>query len=237
MQATRGHLHAIIGELESSNAELQSLNEELQVASEELQASNEELSTLNDELQSKSGELATVNDILSGIQDSIQLGLMVVDRQYRVRRFNPLAGRIFGLMPEDLGQSLAGVPRTLPLPDLRPKVEAVIAGGPPLVERVGDQDRQYLMQVVPHMDPTGNRIGALVTFADISELARAEAQQREAEQRFRLFMDHSPAVSWIKDAEGRMVWVSGTFETAFGVRLADCEGKTRRRALVSGARG
>ncbi|WP_295442638.1 chemotaxis protein CheB [uncultured Thiodictyon sp.] len=233
LQATRGHLHAIIGELESSNTELQSLNEELQVSTEELQstneelqAGNEELSTLNDELQAKTAEFAAVNDLLNSIQTSIQLALVVVDEQYRVRRFNALAVRIFGLVADDLGQSLAGVPCTLRLPALRQQVESVIQGGPPLVQQVAQEDRYYLMQIAPQIDAAGRRIGAVLSFADTSELTRSEAQRVEAEERFRLFMDHSPAIAWIKDAEGRHIYLSRTFEQRFGVRLEDWQGKT-----------
>ena len=233
LQATRGHLHAIIGELESSNTDLQSLNEELQVSTEELQstneelqAGNEELSTLNDELHFKTNELASVNDLLDSIQNSIQLALVVVDERFRVRRFNALAVRIFGLVPDDLGHSLAGIPCTLTLPTLCQQVEAVVAGGPPLVQRVSRQDRHYLMQIAPHLDAAAQRIGAVLTFADISELTSAEAQRVDAEERFRLFMDNSPAIAWIKDADGRHIYLSRTFEQRFGVRLEDWRGKT-----------
>ncbi len=111
--------------METSSEELQALNEELQASSEELQSSNEELQstneeliTLNDELGAKSAELADTNGALTNILDSIQVGLVMVDGQGKVRRFNPLAVRVFSLMPEDVGQRLCGVPCTLDLPDL-----------------------------------------------------------------------------------------------------------------------
>ena len=233
LAATRAHLHAVIGELETSNADFQALNEELQVSgeelqstNEELQAGNEELSTLNDELQAKGNELGRLNDILNSIQNSIQLALVVVDEDYRVQRFNALAGRIFGLLPTDLGQNLARVPATLDLPGLRGQVESVIAGAPPLIQRVGQGERHYLLQIAPHFDAAGRRLGAILGFADISELVRAETARDQAEERFRLFMDHSPAIAWIKDAEGRHVYLSRPCEQRFGVHLADWSGKT-----------
>ena len=220
LQATRGHLHAIIGELEASNAEMQSLNEELQVSAEELQstneelqASNEELTTLNDELRSKGQELTALNDLLNSIQDSVQLALVVVDGDYRVRRFGAQARRIFGLVEEDLGRSLAGVPCTLPLPDLRREVEAVFAGGAPVVQRVGDGERQYLMQIAPHTDQAGRRLGAVLSFADISDLAQAEAQAREAEERLREAKRLAGLGHWRWDLAGDThIWSKEIFE-------------------------
>lgn len=55
---------------------------------------------------------------------------------------------------------------------------------------------------------------------------RAVAQLREREELFRLFMDHSPAIAWIKDAQNRYVYFSKTFEQRFGARLEDWRGKT-----------
>ncbi len=137
-----------------------------------------------------------------------------------------LTVRIFGLVPDGLGHGLAGIPCTLTLPTLRQQVQAVVAGGPLLVQQVSQQKRDYLMQIAPHLDVAGRRIGAVLTFANISELTRAEAHRIEAEERFRLFMDRSPAIAWIKDVDGRHIYLSRTFEQRFGVWLEDWRGKT-----------
>ncbi|MDS4021404.1 MAG: PAS domain S-box protein [Candidatus Competibacter sp.] len=189
LAATREHLRAVIEEMETSNEELRSLNEELQASFEELQASNEELQstndeviTLNDELRVKSEELAGLNDALANIQDSIQLGLVVVDERGRVRRYNPLAVRVFGLMPEDIGQRLVEVPCTLDLPDLRLQIDQAIHVGVPVVQHVSQGNRHYLMRISPYVEQSGQRTGAVLTFADVSELRRAEIEREQAEE-------------------------------------------------------
>lgn len=53
----------------------------------------------------------------------------------------------------------------------------------------------------------------------------------ESERRFRLFMEHSPAVSWIKDATGRHVFVNDRHETFFGRPAADWLGRTCEEIL------
>ncbi|MEI2781629.1 MAG: PAS domain S-box protein [Candidatus Competibacter sp.] len=233
LAATREHLRAVIEEMETSSEELQALNEELQASSEELQSSNEELQstneeliTLNDELGAKSAELADTNGALTNILDSIQVGLVMVDGQGKVRRFNPLAVRVFSLMPEDVGQRLCGVPCTLDLPDLHGQIAEVIRSGVPVIRRAGQENRHYLMQISPYVDRSGQRTGAVLTFTDVSELRRAEIEREQAEERFRLFMDNSPAIAWIKDAEGRHLYLSQTYERRFGVSQADWLGKT-----------
>src|SRR6185295_5990533 len=52
------------------------------------------------------------------------------------------------------------------------------------------------------------------------------AQLRESEQRFKAFMDNSPAVAWIKDEQGRYVYVNTPFELTFNLRAGELTGKT-----------
>ena len=62
--------------------------------------------------------------------------------------------------------------------------------------------------------------------AEIEERRRAEEALRESEEWFRLFMDNSPTIAWVKDEQGRHVYLSKTYEDRFGVRLEDWQGKT-----------
>lgn len=49
---------------------------------------------------------------------------------------------------------------------------------------------------------------------------------READERFHAFMNHSPALAWAKDEQGRIVYINKACEDRFHVRLADWQGKT-----------
>jgi PAS domain S-box-containing protein len=54
----------------------------------------------------------------------------------------------------------------------------------------------------------------------------SEVALQESEEYFRAFMNHSPAIAWMKDEQGRYVYLSGTYESRVGRRVADCRGKT-----------
>ncbi len=49
---------------------------------------------------------------------------------------------------------------------------------------------------------------------------------KESEDRFRNFMDNSPGIAWIKDQEGRYVYVSRSYERQFGIGPDEWLGKT-----------
>ncbi|MCQ8183380.1 PAS domain-containing protein, partial [Methylomonas sp. SURF-1] len=226
-------LHSVINQLESANTELQMLreevqcsSEELQASNEELQASNEELTTLNDELRVKSVESAQLNATLTSIQNSLRSSLVLVDKEGHVTRYNAFATRVFGLVPDDIGQFLYGIPCHIPIPKLRDYVSEVVASGESVVEQIHHSDFHFLMQIDPFENEVGNIAGAVLSFSDISELYSAEEAQRNIEARFRLFMDNSSAVAWIKDEEGRYVYLNKLYEQRFHTRMQDWLGKT-----------
>ncbi|WP_298596179.1 PAS domain S-box protein [Zoogloea sp.] len=228
---TREHLQAVIEQMEASNEEYQSLNEELQLASEELQAaneelqaSNEELSSLNAELRRKSQEYGRLNATLGNIQNSIRTGLVVVEGDGRVSRFNPLAGRVFGLLPDDIGQSLYRVPCHLDLPDLREWITAVVTDNDSRVEHVHQRGLHYLLQIDPYHDEDGACDGAVLSFTDITDLRRAEAARASSEACFRQVWDSSGDGLAVIDSEGRMLQVNPALERMFGYDVGELTG-------------
>ena len=116
LAASREYLQSIIQELEAANEELQSANEEILSSNEELQSTNEELDTAKEELQSTNEELNTVNEELHGTQRrteprqqrpvnllaSVQIAIVIVSADLRIRRFTPMAEKVLNLIPADL---------------------------------------------------------------------------------------------------------------------------------------
>jgi PAS domain S-box-containing protein len=62
--------------------------------------------------------------------------------------------------------------------------------------------------------------------ADVIETARNQQALQESEERFSRFMRRLPGLAWIKDDQGRYVFVNDAAERAFGKRRADLYGRT-----------
>src|SRR5262249_6768230 len=123
LAASREYLQSIIQELEaaneelqsaneeilSSNEELQSTNEELDTAKEELQSTNEELNTVNEELHGRNEELSHVNSDLVNLLGSVQIAIVIVSADLRIRRFTPMAEKVLNLIPADLDRQIGHI--------------------------------------------------------------------------------------------------------------------------------
>ncbi len=61
---------------------------------------------------------------------------------------------------------------------------------------------------------------------DVTERKRLEQALQDSQNRFELFMNNNPAIAWVKDDQGRHVYLNKTYEKRFGVTLEKWFGKT-----------
>src|SRR5207249_130932 len=165
LEATREYLQSIIEEqrttneelrsaneeIQSSNEELQSINEELETAKEELQSTNEELTTVNEEMQNRNDELSKANSDLSNLLSSVNIPIVMLGNDFRVRRFTPMAEKVMNLIPSDIGRPLTDIKPNVKTPDLRQAIQRTIDSLEIQEFRVEDNDGGcYSMRLRPY---------------------------------------------------------------------------------------
>ena len=191
LAASREYLQSIIQELEaaneelqsaneeilSSNEELQSTNEELDTAKEELQSTNEELNTVNEELHSRNEELSRANSDLINLLATVDITILIVGDDMRIRRFTPMAERVLNLIPGDVGRPVGQINTNLVSENLELLTRETIDTMMPQEREVQDRHgRWYSLRVRPYKNVDNRIDGAVLTLLDISILKRYQMQ-------------------------------------------------------------
>ncbi len=188
---TRDHLQSVIEqqdayneelqsgneEAQASNEELQSINEEMETAKEELQASNEEITTVNEELQTRNNQLAATNSDLSNLMASVNLAVVILDRELHIRRFTGQAEKTLNLSPSDVGRLIGEVKLDVRIPGLILCAARVIETVTPHEQEVQDkQGRWFALRMRPYISADNKVDGVVLMLLDVDELKHTQAQ-------------------------------------------------------------
>lgn len=73
--------------------------------------------------------------------------------------------------------------------------------------------------------PVESGTGIIASCTDITAMKGAQRALHEAESRFQAFMERVPAVAYMKDEEGRMVYANPEFLRQFGLTEQECLGR------------
>ena len=168
---TNDDLSSANEELVSGNEELQSMNEELETAKEELQSTNEELTTVNDELHSRNQEVTQVNSDLVNLLTTVDIPILILDIERRIRRFTPKARSILNVLPSDSAARSTTSSPTSTCPTWTADRARSSRRSAMKESEVQDRDgRWYRLQIRPYKT-TDNKIdGAILSLVDIDAL-------------------------------------------------------------------
>jgi two-component system CheB/CheR fusion protein len=172
-ESTNEELKSANEEILSANEELQSTNEELQTAKEEAQSANEELATVNEELRHRNVELARVNDDLVNLLSGVNIPIVMVSRDLRIRRYTPQAEKMFNLIPSDVGRPISDMKPGLELTDFPERISRVIDSLIPHESEVKDlAGRWYSLRIRPYVTLDSKIDGASIVLIDVDSIRR-----------------------------------------------------------------
>jgi two-component system, chemotaxis family, CheB/CheR fusion protein len=214
-------------ELISSNEELQSINEELQTAKEELQSTNEELTTVNDELRSGNRELNLVNTDLVNLLNTVELAIIFVDAERKVRRFTPQAQSIFNVVVSDIGRPIDEIKLKVDVPDLDAQIAWSISNVTVRESQVQDQlGRWFRMQIRPYQTSEGQVDGALLSLMDI-DLLKRHADEAEWSRDYAVSIVDAVVMPLVVLDEGlQVISANEAFYDTFGTTHEEMESRS-----------
>jgi two-component system, chemotaxis family, CheB/CheR fusion protein len=180
MNQLREQLRSLIEEHETTTEEFKSAHEEVLSANEELQSTNEELTTLNEEMQNRNAELGSANNDLLNLLGHVDIPVVMVSNDLRIRRFTPPAQKLLNLLPGDIGRRLGEIRPNLELEDLESLAQEAIRRVAPQERQVRTKEGGWQMLHVRPYKTWDNRIeGAVISLQDVDSLKRSLDQTRE----------------------------------------------------------
>src|SRR5262249_376340 len=117
-----------------------------------LQSTNDELHTINDTLRERSLELDDAKNFLDSLINSVQMGMVVVDREMRVVVWNRGCEDLWGLRADETaGAKVTGLDIGLPMDTVRPLIGNAFVGsdgsGETVVDAVNRRGRAARVRV------------------------------------------------------------------------------------------
>src|SRR5262245_55166589 len=224
-EAANEELQSANEEVQSANEELQSINEEIETSKEEIQSSNEELATVNEELQTRNAELGQSNNDLMNLLASVQMAIVMLGADLRIRRFTPMAEKMLNLIATDVGRPVTDIKLNVDVPDLEQILVDVLESVQPYQREVQDKNgRWHSLRVRPYRTLDNRIDGAVLVLVDIDSIKQTESSLRASEERLRITYDRAPVGIFETDLEGRFLRVNDKF--------CEVTGHTREQLLA-----
>ncbi len=198
LAATRAHLGALIEQLEEENAGL--LRRDL--------------------------ETRHANDDLTNVLSSVGIAIVLLDRELRVRRFTPEAGRLLRLTRADLGRRLSDLESPLHAPDLLATVREVLESLVPRDETVTDDaGHGYKLAVRAYQAQDGKIDGTVLSLVNIDGILRSRALLTEAHEHAESIVDTVQVPLVVLEDSRRVRSANRAFYEAFGLTREQVAGE------------
>ncbi|PZU95921.1 MAG: ATPase [Pseudanabaena sp.] len=226
-ESTNQELRVASEELLSSNEELQSANEELETAKEEVQATNEELSTVNDELRSRNLQLQHSNNDMQNLLISVNIAILMLSGDLRIRRFTPMAEQVFNLIPTDVGRPFSDIQTNIDGVDLLGLASSVIDTLIPFEQEVQDRSQHwYSLRVRPYRTLENVIDGVVVSLVDIDTIKRNVIELEFSRNYSKAIVETLRQPLLVLDADLQVITANLAFYQVFQMLPSQTEGQS-----------
>lgn len=226
-ESTNQELRVASEELLSSNEELQSANEELETAKEEVQATNEELSTVNDELRSRNLQLQHSNNDMQNLLVSVNIAILMLSGDLRIRRFTPMAEQVFNLIPTDVGRPFSDIQTNIDGVDLLRLASSVIDTLIPFEQEVQDRSQHwYSLRVRPYRTLENVIDGVVISLIDIDTIKKNAIELEFSRNYSKAIVETLRQPLLVLDADLQVISANPAFYQVFQMLPSQTEGQS-----------
>jgi len=128
------------------------------------------LNTVNEELSGRNDELSRVNSDLINLLSSVQIAIVMVTIDLRIRRFTPMAEKVLNLIPTDVGRPIGDIKPNIECPDLEDVITEAIDSVHIMERKCKDRSgNSYLLRVRPYKSVENRIDGAVLVLYDTNE--------------------------------------------------------------------
>lgn len=181
------------------------------------------LEAKNLELEQQAEELRLAREPLNAFFDGATAGMCVLDSQFRYVQINKALATMHGIPAEQhIGRSLheiiPNLARTLTGPlrkvfsTRKPALNVEVSGELPPLPGV---KRHWLASYFPLSTSRSAAVGVIVV--EITDWKQMEERLSQVERQCRAFMEHIPGFAWLKDRQGRFLYLSPPSARAVGI--------------------
>jgi len=123
----------------------------------------------------------------------VQIAIVIISSDLRIRRFTPMAEKVLNLIPGDLDRPIGHIKPNIDCPELEQLILESIDSVGPIEREVRDQNGHwYSLRIRPYKSVENKIDGAVLTLFDIDVPKRSE-------QRIRLAKEYTDAVMAVID--------------------------------------
>jgi len=174
---------------------------------------------------------------LSQTLNSIGDAVITTDANGRITQLNPVAEQLTGWRNKEAqGES---VKKVFPIihattrEEIENPIEKVLSSGEivylsnhtTLISKSGEE-YQIADSAAPIRDAEANIHGMVLVFNDVTEQYQLRESAAKSRKDLQAIMDHTPAVIYIKDRNGKFVFVNKQFENVLLIKIEEITGKT-----------
>jgi two-component system CheB/CheR fusion protein len=224
LETSNEELQSTNEELQSTNEELQSTNEELETSNEELQSTNEELTTVNDELEIKSHDLKATNDDLNNVFNTMEYGVIFLDKDLKIKRYTTFIEKIFKISRAEIGSIITSVPCNIDFPNLREDIENVIKSGKVKDIEFNNKGIRYFCQLKPYINEYNYVSGVTLVFQDKTEIYKSEDELKRYKNELEALVEEKSKEVMTSDAQLEILFKN----VGVGILLIDEKGNIKK---------